>query len=208
MAHRNAPLTPEGRRRLCERVDAGRPICHVAAEAGVARQTLAKWHSRWCVSGEAGLVDRSSRPLRSPRCTDSAGRGRGGVPAAQHETRPGHAGRRAARVRRRPRAVDDPPDPGPPRHLSAAGPGRHRRAPAGAGGSLRAGRAGRSDPCGREEDSAGSRTAAAGGPTAAAATSTGPANAARDPGTCSCTPRSTTGPGSDDARVNLPRPAR
>ena len=71
MAHRNAPLTPEGRRRLCERVDAGRPICHVAAEAGVARQTLAKWHSRWCVSGEAGLVDRSSRPLRSPRCTDS-----------------------------------------------------------------------------------------------------------------------------------------
>jgi len=71
MAHRNAPLTPEGRRRLCERVDAGRPICHVAAEAGVARQTLAKWHTRWYVSGEAGLVDRSSRPLRSPRCTDS-----------------------------------------------------------------------------------------------------------------------------------------
>ena len=32
MAHRNAPLTPEGRRRLCQRVDAGRPICHVAAE--------------------------------------------------------------------------------------------------------------------------------------------------------------------------------
>jgi hypothetical protein len=28
--HSNAPLTPEGRRRLCERVDAGRAICHVA----------------------------------------------------------------------------------------------------------------------------------------------------------------------------------
>ena len=47
VAHRNAPLTPEGRRRLCQRVDAGRPVCHVAAEAGVARQTLAKWHARW-----------------------------------------------------------------------------------------------------------------------------------------------------------------
>jgi transposase-like protein len=46
VAHRNAPLTPEGRRRLCQRVDRGRPICHVAAEAGVARQTLAKWYAR------------------------------------------------------------------------------------------------------------------------------------------------------------------
>ena len=35
MSHPNAPLTPEGRRRLCQRVDAGRPICQVAAEAGV-----------------------------------------------------------------------------------------------------------------------------------------------------------------------------
>jgi hypothetical protein len=45
VVHRNAPLTPERRRRLCERVDSGRPACHVAAEAGVARQTLAKWHA-------------------------------------------------------------------------------------------------------------------------------------------------------------------
>lgn len=28
--HPNVPLTPEGRRRLCERVDGGRPIAHVA----------------------------------------------------------------------------------------------------------------------------------------------------------------------------------
>ena len=67
MAHPNAPLTPEGRRRLCEPVDAGRPICHVAAEAGIARQTLAKWYSRWDTAGEDGLVDRSSRPAGSPR---------------------------------------------------------------------------------------------------------------------------------------------
>jgi transposase len=64
--HPNAPLSPEGRRRLCERVDAGRPISHVAAEAGVARQTLGKWHERWRFEGEQGLLDRSSRPASSP----------------------------------------------------------------------------------------------------------------------------------------------
>jgi transposase len=71
VAHRNAPLTPEGRRRLCQRVDAGRPICHVAAEAGVARQTLAKWHARWKADGPAGLQDRSSRPVSSPGQVDA-----------------------------------------------------------------------------------------------------------------------------------------
>ena len=60
MSHANAPLTPEGRRRLCQRVDAGRPICHVAAEAGVSRQTLGKWYARWQESGMHGLSDRSS----------------------------------------------------------------------------------------------------------------------------------------------------
>jgi transposase-like protein len=54
---------------LCERVDQGRPISHVAAEAGVARQTLGKWHARWIVEGEDGLIDRSSRPVSSPNQT-------------------------------------------------------------------------------------------------------------------------------------------
>ncbi len=72
MTHPNAPLTPEGRRRLCERVDAGRPISHVAAEAGVSRQTLGKWHERWTVEGEQGLLDRSSRPGTSPNQTHGA----------------------------------------------------------------------------------------------------------------------------------------
>lgn len=72
MSHRNAPLTPEGRRRLCQRVDAGRPISHVAAEVGIARQTLGRWYARWCERGEAGLQDRSSRPYRSPNQTDPA----------------------------------------------------------------------------------------------------------------------------------------
>ena len=72
MSHRNAPLTPEGRRRLCERVDLGRAICHVAAEAGIARQTLGKWYARWQLEGEAGLQDRSSRPDSSPHQTEPA----------------------------------------------------------------------------------------------------------------------------------------
>jgi transposase InsO family protein len=66
VSHANAPLTVEGRRRLCLRVDAGRPRAHVAAEAGVSRQCLSKWHARWRVHGEAGLADRSSRPAHSP----------------------------------------------------------------------------------------------------------------------------------------------
>jgi transposase InsO family protein len=66
VSHANAPLTVEGRRRLCLRVDAGRPRAHVAAEAGVSRQCLSKWHARWRAKGEAGLADHSSRPAHSP----------------------------------------------------------------------------------------------------------------------------------------------
>ena len=64
--HGNAPLTPEGRRLLVERIDEGRPISHVADEAGVSRQRLSIWYQRWLKEGEAGLEDHSSRPLRSP----------------------------------------------------------------------------------------------------------------------------------------------
>jgi transposase InsO family protein len=70
--HANAPFTPEGRRRLCERIDAGRPIAHVAAEAGISRQCLSKWYRRWCQEGPSGLWDRSSQPLGSPRRTSAA----------------------------------------------------------------------------------------------------------------------------------------
>lgn len=69
MPHKNAPLTPEGRRRLCERIDLGRPIAHVAAEGGVSRQALSKWYRRWLLYGEAGLEDRSSRPEVNPNAT-------------------------------------------------------------------------------------------------------------------------------------------
>lgn len=69
MPHANAPLTPEGRRRLCERVESGRPIAHVAAEAAISRRCLAKWYGRWLESGDAGLLDRTSRPDSSPNMT-------------------------------------------------------------------------------------------------------------------------------------------
>ena len=65
--HPNAKLTPGGRRILVERIAAGRPAAHVAAEMGVARKTAYKWWHRWLAEGDAGLQDRTSRPHRSPR---------------------------------------------------------------------------------------------------------------------------------------------
>jgi transposase InsO family protein len=65
--HRNAPLTPLGRRILVERVLAGRPVAHAAHEMGISRPTAYKWLRRYLSEGEDGLRDRSSRPHRSPR---------------------------------------------------------------------------------------------------------------------------------------------
>ena len=41
--HRNAKLTPAGRRLLVEHISSGRPVAHVAHEMGVARQTAYRW---------------------------------------------------------------------------------------------------------------------------------------------------------------------
>ncbi|MET9708535.1 IS481 family transposase, partial [Streptomyces griseus] len=72
MSHRNARLTVFGRRLLVERVASGRPVTHVAAEMGISRATAHKWVRRWRAEGEAGLVDRSSRPLTTPHRTPAA----------------------------------------------------------------------------------------------------------------------------------------
>ena len=70
MSHANARLTPHGRLLLVQRVVVhGRPVAHVARELGVSRQCAHRWVARYRAEGEAGLVDRSSRPLRSPRAT-------------------------------------------------------------------------------------------------------------------------------------------
>ncbi len=66
MAHRNAPLTVKGRLLLCQRIEAGRPIAHVAEAMGISRQCASKWWQRYVELGVDGLHDRSSRPRRSP----------------------------------------------------------------------------------------------------------------------------------------------
>ena len=71
MTHRNAPLTPQGRYRLVMRVQAGRPIAHVAAEAGIARATLSKWVARYRQGGVPALEDRSSAPFHCPARTSA-----------------------------------------------------------------------------------------------------------------------------------------
>ncbi|MFE5542178.1 IS481 family transposase [Streptomyces sp. NPDC056492] len=72
MSHRNARLTVHGRRILVERVLAGRPVAHVAAEMGISRPTAHKWVRRWRAEGEAGLHDRPSRPHTTPHRTPAA----------------------------------------------------------------------------------------------------------------------------------------
>jgi transposase len=71
VSHRSARLTVHGRRLLVERVAAGRAVAHVAAEMGVSRATGYKWVRRDRLEGEAGLVDRPSRPHTSPRRTNA-----------------------------------------------------------------------------------------------------------------------------------------
>ena len=72
MSHANARLNVHGRRLLVQRVIAqGRPVAHVAKELGVSRQCAHRWVNRFRAEGEAGLVDRSSRPHRCPRRTSA-----------------------------------------------------------------------------------------------------------------------------------------
>ena len=66
MAHRNAPMSVEGRLRMCRRIESGIPIAHVAAAMAVSRRCASKWWHRYLELGVDGLHDRSSRPRRSP----------------------------------------------------------------------------------------------------------------------------------------------
>ena len=69
MSHPKAVLTPIGRLILVRRMAQGRPAAHLASEMGISRATAYKWWRRYVHEGEAGLRDRSSRPLHSPRRT-------------------------------------------------------------------------------------------------------------------------------------------
>jgi len=44
--HVKSRLSPYSRLLLCQRVAAGRPVAHVAAEMGVSRQTVHRWIGR------------------------------------------------------------------------------------------------------------------------------------------------------------------
>lgn len=67
--HRNAPLTPEGRRRLCRLIEDGWTVASAAESMRISRQTAHKWWRRYQESGDMGLLDRSSRPRRCPTKT-------------------------------------------------------------------------------------------------------------------------------------------
>ena len=70
MSHRNARLTVHGRRLLADRVCRQRwPVAHAAKAMGISRQCAHRWIARYRAAGDAGLVDRSSRPRRSPSRT-------------------------------------------------------------------------------------------------------------------------------------------
>jgi transposase InsO family protein len=70
MVNAKPRLSPWSRLLLVQRVQAGRPAAHVAAEMGVSRATAYKWLARYRAEGSAGLLDRSSRPHSCPTRTD------------------------------------------------------------------------------------------------------------------------------------------
>lgn len=70
MSHRNARLTVHGRLLLVDRVcRQGWAVAHAAKAMGISRQCAHRWVNRYRSLGEAGLVDRSSRPRCSPSRT-------------------------------------------------------------------------------------------------------------------------------------------
>ena len=65
--HGNARTCPNSRRLLVARVlEQGWSVTAAAEAAGVTERTVWRWLGRWRAEGEAGLLDRSSRPRRSP----------------------------------------------------------------------------------------------------------------------------------------------
>ena len=68
--HANAPLTELGRLRLARCVvDDGWPLRQAADRFQVSVSTAKRWADRYRAEGSAGMADRSSRPLSSPRRT-------------------------------------------------------------------------------------------------------------------------------------------
>jgi transposase InsO family protein len=65
--HGNARTCPNSRRLIVDRVkQEGWSVPAAAEAAGVSERTVYRWLTRWRTEGPAGLLDRSSRPHRSP----------------------------------------------------------------------------------------------------------------------------------------------
>ena len=109
MGHRNARLTVHGRRLLVARVrELDMPVAHVAKAMGISRQCAHRWVARFDAEGDAGLVDRSSRPHRTPTRTCAELEARVVAARAQHRQGPdwlaaefGLAARTVSRILRR-----------------------------------------------------------------------------------------------------------
>ena len=69
--HGNAPLTPQGRLRLVQRIESGWSVAAAAESMNISRQCAHKWWSRYRHEGVDGLRDRSSRPLSCPHQTSA-----------------------------------------------------------------------------------------------------------------------------------------
>ena len=66
--HQNAKLTPQSRAAVVRRIlDEGQTPKAVANAFGVCAHTVRKWVDRYRAEGADGLLDRNSRPHRSPR---------------------------------------------------------------------------------------------------------------------------------------------
>jgi hypothetical protein len=65
--HGNARTCPRSRKLLCERVrEQGCRVREAAEAAGISERTASKWLARYDAEGEAGMVDRTSRPSTIP----------------------------------------------------------------------------------------------------------------------------------------------
>ena len=69
--HDNARTTRHSRMLMVQRLASGWSVAAVAQAQGVTRKTVRKWRDRHAAEGEAGLMDRSSRPhSNANRLTD------------------------------------------------------------------------------------------------------------------------------------------
>lgn len=69
MSHGSAPLTVQWSSLIVEPYQAGWKQTHIAAVMGASLKCVKIWVDRYALKGEAGLVNRSSRPHLMPSKT-------------------------------------------------------------------------------------------------------------------------------------------